>query len=378
MQKVKSLLTQYFLGEQVYNYGGEVPGILFADPSPTPTSTPSPTPTRTPTQTPTPSITATNTQTPTPTLTRTPTTTPTTTTTPTNTKTPTPTKTSTQTPTQTQTPTMTMTPSECVLQPPSVPGLFAWYDIQDAATITLGGGTDLIGVQDKSGNARDVVNIGNPQYILSTNSNLSSYYVMSGNGQNYLYGLFSPVALPENTIFAVYGKTSGSGFIVSIYSGSSLTFPNTTTTNSVAMSALGVFVYNISNGARRTIRINDIGIGTSYISTSFGNNLFVSGQSKNYLGTFIPTGTTTTGTSFTNAQSICVGGASTGLVSPQSYANEILEVIVYDKILSSSDYTCIMNYLENKYNYNAWVLPLPSPTPTSTQTPTPTPTPSHT
>jgi hypothetical protein len=59
--KVKSLLTQYFQGEQVYNYGGQVPGILF------PGTSPSPTPSITPTNTPTPSITPTYTTTPTPT-----------------------------------------------------------------------------------------------------------------------------------------------------------------------------------------------------------------------------------------------------------------------------------------------------------------------
>jgi hypothetical protein len=93
--KVKSLLTQYFQGEQVYNYGGQVPPILFPDPtpSPSPSNTPTPTPTKTSTPTPTPSIT--------------PSITPTITNTPTNTKTPTPTRTSTATPTPTNTPSQT-------------------------------------------------------------------------------------------------------------------------------------------------------------------------------------------------------------------------------------------------------------------------------
>jgi type VI secretion system secreted protein VgrG len=116
--KVKSLLTQYFQGEKVYNYGGQVPGILVLaptpPPSPTPTATsitPTPTPSITATLTPTPTITATptitptNTQTPTATNTATPTITPTNTNTPTNTQTPTPTKTGTPTPTPTLTPT---------------------------------------------------------------------------------------------------------------------------------------------------------------------------------------------------------------------------------------------------------------------------------
>jgi len=105
--KVKSLLTQYFQGEQVYNYGGQVPPILFPDPTPTPPPpSPSPTPTNTSTPTPTPSITPSIT----PTNTATPTITPTNTNTPTNTRTPTPTRTSTATPTPTPTPTSTPLP----------------------------------------------------------------------------------------------------------------------------------------------------------------------------------------------------------------------------------------------------------------------------
>jgi hypothetical protein len=102
--KVKSLLTQYFQGEQVYNYGAQVPPILFPDPTPPPS--PSPTPTNTSTPTPTPSITPSIT----PTNTATPTITPTNTNTPTNTRTPTPTRTSTATPTPTPTPTSTPLP----------------------------------------------------------------------------------------------------------------------------------------------------------------------------------------------------------------------------------------------------------------------------
>lgn len=84
--KVKSLLTQYFQGEQVYNYGGLVPGILFPNPSPSPTPSNTPTPSITPTTTPTITPTNTTTNTPSPTQTKTPTQT----TTPTNTPSTTP------------------------------------------------------------------------------------------------------------------------------------------------------------------------------------------------------------------------------------------------------------------------------------------------
>ena len=96
----KSLERTLFQGQYVFNYGGLVPNIFGAAPSPSPT----PTPTQTPTQTTTPTITPTPSTTPT--ITPTPTTTPTTTPTitPTNTTTPTITPTKTLTPTPSSTP----------------------------------------------------------------------------------------------------------------------------------------------------------------------------------------------------------------------------------------------------------------------------------
>jgi hypothetical protein len=92
--KTKSLEEFYFQGGKSYQYGGEVPVILFPDP-PAPSPSPTPTITRTPTNTPTNTLTSTPTNTPTKT--------------PTNSPTKTPTNTPTKTPTNT--PTMTLTPS---------------------------------------------------------------------------------------------------------------------------------------------------------------------------------------------------------------------------------------------------------------------------
>jgi len=88
MAKYKSLQTTFLNGDELFNFGGFVPPVLFPDTQPA-TPTPTPTPTKTPT--PTPSTTPSSVS---PTPTTTPTTTPTQTTTPTIT----PTKTSTPTP----------------------------------------------------------------------------------------------------------------------------------------------------------------------------------------------------------------------------------------------------------------------------------------
>ncbi len=42
--------------------------------------------------------------------------------------------------------------------------LLAWYDFGDAATVTATGGTNVVGVNDKSTNARNLSGINNPQW----------------------------------------------------------------------------------------------------------------------------------------------------------------------------------------------------------------------
>jgi len=103
MATYKKIETKYINGEQVFNFGGLVPGILAGQTPPGPSPTPSPTATITPT------MTATPTATPTITPTNTPTITPTITSTPTNT--PTPSITPSHTPTLTPTPSSTPAPA---------------------------------------------------------------------------------------------------------------------------------------------------------------------------------------------------------------------------------------------------------------------------
>jgi len=69
MSKFRKLQTTFVNGEQTFNFGGIVPGILAGGAAPVPSPTPSNTPTNTPTLTPTntPTLTPTNTPTNTPT-----------------------------------------------------------------------------------------------------------------------------------------------------------------------------------------------------------------------------------------------------------------------------------------------------------------------
>jgi hypothetical protein len=52
---------------------------------------------------------------------------------------------------------------------------------------------------------------------------------------------------------------------------------------------------------------------------------------------------------------------------------EFAELIVYNKILNSTEYQKVEDYLKIKYQYNTWGTPTQTPTVTPTRTPTPTP-----
>lgn len=160
--KVKSLLTQYFQGEQVYNYGGQVPPILFPDPTPSPT--PSPTSTAPATPTPTPSSSAIPlTPTPTPTITSTLSPTPTTSSIP-----------ATPTPTRTGTPTPTLTPTNTPSNTPAPP-----YLIGNRLALDAGAYVSGITWNDISGNGNVITLLNSPTYSSSN----GGYFTFNGLNQ---------------------------------------------------------------------------------------------------------------------------------------------------------------------------------------------------
>jgi hypothetical protein len=329
---------------------------ITASPTPTNTLTPTPTSSLTPTPTssltPTPSITATNTQTPTPSIsptqTATPTITPTNTTTPTNTATPTntPTNTTTSTPTPTITP--TITPSSCVLDPSVVPGLFAWYDIQDPSTITTSG-LNLLSVNDKSGNGYTLQSpVGSVQYINSTTTNLTTKKCISISGSSSIKATLPSVNISAgSTMFVVYGKTATiGGSLVQITSGT--TFGSTPSQNMVAIFNGNGFFSIAGNGARHTSTCANV-IGQAFIIGASLNNTTIS--NFNVESTSVNCSTIVLQSTGTTASAYTLLGIGTA----GSQASQILEVIVYDNILTTNNYTCVLNYLNNKYGYSTWV-----------------------
>jgi len=392
--KVKSLLTQYFQGEQVYNYGAQVPPILFPEPTipVSPTPTPTPTLTNTPsstqtTPTPTPSITPTNTGTPTqtPTNTNTPTNTTTPTITPTNTRTPTPTKTATMTPT----PTMTPTSSPAV---PYQTGLLA---------IDCGGGIYTGGVSVS-------VN-GTPISILSTGGTIgngSCVNLMIRNNTAIIYqitygGGFSGCSSPgfvydevRNINFAynaLIGSFGGYDYLEQYYQGASLisgTTKQTAIVNPAADLGNGCPTQDLDLVVRFYIQG---GIVPSPTPTMTPTNTETPTQTPTPTNTFVsyPVIFVSSGATFddicSNPQPIPT------LYSPQPFfTNE--QQLYYDSGLTqfidwsddnnaffaSTGGTQLYFYGFAPFGLGTYGFTCPSPTPTPTNTATPTLTPTNT
>jgi hypothetical protein len=258
-----------------------------------------------------------------------------------------------------------------VLDPSGVAGLFVWYDIQDAGTITTSG-TDVLSITDKSVNGYNLnTPVGSVKYINSTTTNFYTKKCISFSGGS-ISGVISPsVAISASTMFAVYGKTANNATLIQITSG--FTTPIAFTTNQHGLHNQGANGRVNTNG-RSSVMTCSMNVGNSVIMSASGDILNLYDKEINLAGITCNTiSTTTTGMTSSSFTTIVIGtaGVNTG---------EILESIVYNRVLSNSEYTCVLNYLKNKYGYSTWTSPDPSatPTPTPTLTPTNTSTPTNT
>ena len=362
-------MSRIFYRKKFSDYLGEQRAIddiitfFTSDPLPSPTPTPSNTPFPL-TQTPTPTVSVTVTPTPsftaTPTLTQTPTRTPSVTSSPTASVTSTPTL----TPTNTQTP----TPTNIYALPSSIAGLFCWYDLQDAGTITLSG-SDILQIDDKSINGYDLIPIATPPtYINSTITNLYPFKAMYDfQGLNEMRANISSVPFNEGTHFAVVGKTNTQNNVIAIHAGGSV--PSIATTDYAGIQLTNTIAFGANNGTRSNV--SGIQNGESLFLTTYGNTGTTLTTFIDYAVTQNSTGFTT-GSTTSTVNKISVGGV-TSPGSP-SHGVEVLEVFSYNRILTPTEYNGLINYLKQKYSYATWIAPLPTPTPTNTPTLTPTPT----
>ena len=300
-------------------------------PTPTATVTSSPTSTPAPTSTQTPTNTATTTKTATPTQT------PTNTATPTKTATNTPTPTITQTPTQTTTSTNTPTPSSTPAPfiPSSLSNLQHWYISTSGASVSSWTNYGLLGGSVSQGTASQ-----QPQIISST---LGSY---NGNsvqftGRDNMAGAFTSTNYSASTVFSIIkiNATDATGWVISLYSSGANNASwewqsRNTATTSIARKNPGS-----STSPTRTIApllLATSGLTGSFFTASYNDVLGTSGT------------TTYTGTTAANF----VFGFDPGTSTSNNI--EVFEQLVYNRVLTSGEYSQVMNYLKTKYQYNTW------------------------
>ena len=273
--------------------------------SPTPTRTPTPTPTRTPTQTPTPSIT--------------PTITPTTTTTPTNTPT--------TTPTSTPTPSTSPPPP---FDPLSLGNLQLWFLSTSGATASAWDNLGLLGGSATQGNPSF-----QPSIITDTLGSFTGTAVNYFANDNQVIG-FTSTNYSASTIFAVMKFNAfdsnnqnwtlnlvGSGVCAIITTNSPGIVKNPDVITSPFGSQLGELLMASS------------GQSNSFISMSFNDVL------GNTIGSF---------TGVDDATTFNIGSSGTNVDNDTS----IFELMIYNRLLNSSEYAQVVSYLKTKYHYNTW------------------------
>ncbi len=295
----------------------------------------------------------------------TPTPTPTTTPTPTVTETPTITNTPTVTPTPTLT--FTSTPTTTISQPVAAdPTLEIWYDFSDSATISLGSGTDITSVNDKStGTVKPANSTGGkrPKQTVAYQNNLNVAYF---DGDNDLF-----TVNPITNFQSISGNTM---IVVGKFNNPSAT--NTMTQLGTTNSERNGLWLSI-NGGKYKIGMGQGLATTNYetVDTNFhiytcvfdgtqtGDNnrvkFRIDGVERSLTFTQSVSATTSSDTSV-----FYIGETASATEDLDGYVGEVL---LYTKTLNSTELLNTENYLKNK-----WGITTPIATPTPTATPTTT------
>jgi hypothetical protein len=271
----------------------------------------------------------------------TPTPTATVTSTPTGTAAVTPTPTPSVSPTQTNTPTNTSspTPTPSSTPPPFSPSgltnLQYWFLSTSGASISSWTNYGLLGGQVSQGTANQ-----QPTIQTSTLGSFSGQAVTFSSRDN-MTGGFTSTNYSSSTVFSVMkvNGTDAAGWSIDLFT----TGPNNnswswqsrnTSTTSVARKTPGS-----STSPTRTIApllLVTSGTSGSFFTASYNDVLGTSGTTTN-------TGTTANTLQFGYDPS---SSTSTNI--------EIFEFLVYNRILTTTEYNNVVNYLKTKYQYNTW------------------------
>jgi hypothetical protein len=291
----------------------DAPFLPFSSPTPTPTPTNTPglvTPTQTPS----------NTQTPSPTQTGTPGLTPT------QTQSPTPTNTGTPTPT----PTPSSTPAP--FNPLSLGNLQHWYLSTSGATASSWTNLGLLG-----GAVSQADPTRQPTIITET---LGTF---SGTAVNY-FG-------PENQNSFGFGLENYSGSSIFVVMKLNAYDPSQNWTINLAGGAgvCAIITTNqpgiVKNPGTIVPTINPYPLGELFIASSGQSGSFISVAFNDVLGNSVAP---FTGTDVSDYLGI---GSDTGQIDNNT---SIFELLIYNRLLNSSEYAQVVNYLKTKYQYNSW------------------------
>ena len=264
-------------------------------PSPTPTRTQTPTPTQTPTITPTPSITPTITASPTPTLTPTPSSTP-----------PPP------------------------LDPLSLGNLQHWYLSTSGATSSSWTNLGLLGGAITQGNPSE-----QPSIITETLGSFTGTAVNYINGDR-MGGGFTRTNFSSSTIFwiaKINSVDTARGW--SIILGDSISGINT---------GIQTFPLQISKDPS-VLDAPALGKPELLMSTSGTTGSFFTASWNDLPSQFI---NPFTGGDFSDVFNL---GDNQGQITSNI---SIFEFLVYNRVLTNSEYTQVVNYLKTKYQYSSW------------------------
>ena len=244
--------------------------------------------------------------------------------------------------------------------PNQIDGLFAWYDLQDTSTVTIGPlGSELTQLLDKSGNDYTLTLPSGhtyPTYQQMTTTNLSGFYSMYDTNMTGLeHNLSSPVSLSSGFTMFIVSDWSGSDSFRSVFNiatgntfsslsdirGKSIGCTRTSGTvtidgNAYRVEVLGGSISSSNNafittspqeGSTSDIAMYMYGVDNYEDLIPVTELVYPSQCDYILLGDFIP--------GFSGDLNIC-------------------EAIMYDRKLTDDEYNEVVDYLKQKYNFTNW------------------------
>jgi len=223
-------------------------------------------------------------------------------------------------------------------QPTQISGLNLWLDGADPlnTSVAPANGTIISTWADKSGNSRNATSVGSPVFNTSSNA-----IVLNGSSQGFSFTY--PGVHPTETGFFVVNMTTPNSYAVFI--------------NSPISSGRQFYDYN----TQLVLGQYFIGTNATTTSTLTANSNTVLGYSLNSSNSFLYFNGTAgpTGTGFNNLPSestIFVGYSGSG----QFLGGTISEILIYDKVLTTSERQQVEGYLAWKWGTQV-SLPLAHP-----------------